>query len=807
MKKVLADHLQIWGFEDDYILFSDGSAGFGLELTPLDVTCLPSDQVNGLVARVAQFLNGLPQGIDLQWIQEITSGNLATIDSHEALAVPDASHMAQALCRARTERLRSLDSSGNLPKHGLKIFVRRPFSKPLIAKKSLFSKEQEFSQLTADTLTRELSATKLLVDDLTQSIGGLGLAPRRLKAAEVADLIYVQWNPRRSISLGGYDPEDIRSSLLFTDAVIDERGFSLADMHYRIVSLKLLPEQTFASMAAALRDLPFDSRLFVSVHVPDQQKELASLQTQRRLAFSMAYGKKSGVSDIESQSKFQDLETLLSEMIAQGEKVFHVSFNVVLRSTAIDDLDLQVAQTLSKVRELAGAEAMEESLAAFDIFSEFAVPNTRGKERMKRMKTTTLSDLLPLYGPWPGHERASILLRSRMGSLVKFDPFAADLTNYNHVVSGGSGSGKSFMTNILLLQMLKENPKIFIVDIGGSYMKMCSHLGGQYIPLGIADRVAVNPFDLLPGETVPSPHKIKFLTGLVELMTKEEGETRLPRLERAEIEEAICRVYESGHPPRISVLRDILLDHSDVSIRRFGRILSSWCGETPYGRFVDRPTTIEFERPIVAFDLKGMETYPDLQAVFLYIITDFIWREIQRDRQSKKFLVFDECWRLLENDAGSSFIAEVFRTFRKYFAGAIAISQNMDDFAKSKVAGAILSNSSVKWCLVQKGADQARLKEVLQLNDEEMRLVASLQQERGVYSEAFFMAQDQRSVVAIESTPLEYWIATTDPRDLAALEKSTKGLRLAAPTLEVLENLSRQYPRGVAQASTSQGIA
>jgi type IV secretory pathway VirB4 component len=314
--------------------------------------------------------------------------------------------------------------------------------------------------------------------------------------------------------------------------------------------------------------------------------------------------------------------------------------------------------------------------------------------------------------------------------------------------------------------------------------------------------MTVNPFDLAPGETTPSSDKIKFLTGLVELMTKEEGETRLPRLERAEIEEAISRTYETGKPARLSVLREILLANDDVTIRRYGRILTPWCGETPYGQFVDRDTTIEFHKPIVAFDLKGMETYPDLQSVCLFIITDFIWREIQKDRARKKFLVFDECWKLLENEAGASFIAEVFRTFRKYYASAIAISQNIDDFAKSKVAGAILSNSSIKWCLTQKGADQARLKEVLQLNDNEMALVASLHQERGLYSEAFLMAQDARAVVAIDSTPLEYWIATTDPRDLAVIEAEIA----KAPdqdSLAVLSTLAGRFPRGVV---VSQGV-
>ncbi len=176
---------------------------------------------------------------------------------------------------------------------------------------------------------------------------------------------------------------------------------------------------------------------------------------------------------------------------------------------------------------------------------------------------------------------------------------------------------------------------------------------------------------------------------------------------------------------------------------------------------------------------------------------ELLWREVQPQylRLQKKILIFDECWKLLENEAGSQFIAEVFRTFRKYRASVVAISQNMDDFAKSKVSQTILSNSSTKWILMQKGANQARLKEVLQLNDSEMDLISSLYQEPGVYSEAFLMADGQKTVVRIESTPLEYWIATTDARDAAALDNFEKENPNLTKT-EILHKMAQKFPSG-----------
>ncbi|MCX6126592.1 MAG: ATP-binding protein [Proteobacteria bacterium] len=755
-QQALAERLELWGFEEDVMIFSDGSFGFGMSVTPVDVAAWDDERINGYRTKIATFLNGLPDDLDVQFIQGIARGSKQIINAHSELRNPEVNETVIRLCDERTRRLRALDADGVIPRHDLTILFRRSPVSALVRKPKLFGRSKHFQSLTEERLNQEIAVTKQLREDMFRSISSLDFEPHLLSASEITEAVYRQWNPDRRVDKPDFTTDDIRAGLLFTDAFVSDRGFSLGGYHHRVLSLKLMPDCSYAAMAAQLRELPFDSKLFLTIHVPNQQKEIEALQTQRRLAFAMVHGKRSGVRDIESQAKLDDLETLLENMIAQGEKVFHVSLNILLRATSVDELERQVSSAMMTIRELGGAEGMEESLAAFDIFCGFAVPHGRAKERVRRMKTSNLADFLPLYGPWPGHKSPSILLRSRLGSLVGFDPFTRELTNANQIVSGGSGAGKSFMTNILLLHLLKERPRVFIIDIGGSYKKLC-----------------------------------------VELMAKEEGEQRLPKLERAVIEDAIQQVLSNGGgDARLSKLRDALLQHSDPQIARYGRILGPWCGDTSYGRFVDRPTTIKLESPIICFDLKGMEAYPDLQAVCLLLITDYVWREIQRDRGSKKVVVFDECWRLLENDAGAAFLGEVFRTFRKYYASAIAISQNIDDFAKSRIAGAIMPNSAVKWILRQKGADQDRLKSVLHLNDNEMTLIDSLHQERGVYSEAYLMAQDDRSVVVIESTPLEYWIATSDPRELAAIDAAVAA-EPEKSRLEIISGLAKKHSRGL----------
>lgn len=798
MSATLADYLQIWGFEQNFIIYSDGSIGFMLDSVPVDISTWSDDRINSFADSLSQFLNGLQPKIDIQFIQDIVPGNNKVIQAHKSLALNSNNQVAKTLCFERVDILSKVDEQGALPTHKLKIVVRKSLSQNILEKPRIFSKEKLFQDMAEVKLAREIDLAQRLKENLIQNLNLLGISSTEMTSDEIAEVLYRQWNPSRRIPFASYDPEEVRQTLIYSDVGIDLSGFVIGNTHFRILSIKNLPDQTFSAMAAQLRELPFKSRLLTTIHVPDQMKEIESLQTQRRVAYSMAVGKKSGVSDIESSAKYQDLETLLEEMIAQGQKVFHVSVTVILQSEIESELDEQVDLTLSKFREIGGAEALTETLASFDIFSQVALPNARCKERVKKIKTSNLCDLLPVYGPWPGHSKPSVLLKSRMGSLLSFNPFDSSLSNFNSLVSGASGSGKSAMTNLLLMQMIKENGKIFFIDIGGSYKKLTENLLGQYVELGVNDTLSVNPFDLGPNETKPSSQKIKFIVGLVELMTKEEGAERIPKLARAEIENAVQKVYELHRLPKLSHLQEILLNHSEKEIQTFGKILAPWCGETPFGKFIDRPTTIEFQKDIVAFDLKGLENYPDLQGVCLYIITDLVWREVQKDRSRMKFIVFDECWKLLRDEAGLVFIEEVFRTVRKYFCSATAISQDLTDFLNSSISSALLPNCSVKWILMQNQSDSSKMKEALGLNDNEIALISSLHQKKGEYSEAYLIAgSEHRTVAVIEPTPLELWIATTDPRDLSAIEE----LRKKEPTLsqlEILKKLSLQYPRGIA---------
>ena len=56
---------------------------------------------------------------------------------------------------------------------------------------------------------------------------------------------------------------------------------------------------------------------------------------------------------------------------------------------------------------------------------------------------------------------------------------------------GATGSGKSFTLNFLLVEALRYDPRVLILDLGGSYRWLTRFLGGRYL-------------ELSPGEAEPT---------------------------------------------------------------------------------------------------------------------------------------------------------------------------------------------------------------------------------------------------------------------------------------------------------------
>jgi hypothetical protein len=179
----------------------------------------------------------------------------------------------------------------------------------------------------------------------------------------------------------------------------------------------------------------------------------------------------------------------------------------------------------------------------------------------------------------------------------------------------------------------------------------------------------------------------------------------------------------------------------------------------------------------------------------LLILSGTIWDLVKRDPTEKKVIIFDEVWKLLKSKTAQELIEELYRTSRKYRASVVSISQSVEDFVTSPIASALVSNSSTKYLLRHLSGHKA-IADTFHLNSQELDLFHGLEMRRGEYSEVLVMAGEHHHFVSrVVLSPLEYWIATTHPPDLAFLALVTQDMPHASLS-DVLIECAYRAPNG-----------
>ena len=85
---------------------------------------------------------------------------------------------------------------------------------------------------------------------------------------------------------------------------------------------------------------------------------------------------------------------------------------------------------------------------------------------------------------------------SAYGLPTFFDIFhlSKDRTNHNMTVVGTSGSGKSFLLKLLMINEFARGTKLFLFDIENELQKLCERCGGEYIDL--SSKSLINPLQV-----------------------------------------------------------------------------------------------------------------------------------------------------------------------------------------------------------------------------------------------------------------------------------------------------------------------
>lgn len=818
----LCEELPFWEYDENVCILSDGSLSTAVEVTPLDIECFDNERINQLTLGLRSVVNSISENMTLQIHVQTGSDFGEILNKHKDLASSDNEFLSD-LDKKRCGLIQNEIEENLLLR--TKVYAVLHSLAPKVQKRLSLKTVKKFSDEFGTEYDQRKQELIESVDSLMSSLQAQGFQSKKLDQKMVLGILYKYLNPKRSQHIAQPNvfapPNDLmnnyevgtessisspRSQLVFGDLVLDQNDFILDQMKTRVLTLKTLPEMTIAGMMDGFLRFPFHYDLIFSIKVADQAAEMSRIQQKRRMAHSLSQTKGGQISDLESESRLSDTEALIRELIDTGQRIYIGELMLVLReendSPGLKRLNQKTREVLTQFKTLSGAEGIQETVGAWKIFKSNMPSAPIKLERGKRMKTNNLVDFLPLFGSRLGDEIPICLVHSRLGSLVSINPYDAGLSNYNSLVTGASGSGKSFFNNFLLLQQMARGVKVFVIDIGGSYRKLTELMKGQYFEIKLSDEYAINPFAIKDIKAGPSSEKVKALTSIIEQMVSETN-SKLSKFEKVLIEKAINQTYEnskiSGQAPILSDFEKVCKISDEPELQKIGKLLFSWIGDSPYGKLLDRRKEIEADSPIISFDLKGLSQYPDLQSVMILILTNFILDQVESDKKTSKRVLLDEAWELLQSQAAASFMEYAARTFRKTGSGITFITQGVEEIIKSPIGSAIMNNTATKVVMSQKG-DLKPLETALKLNPREASLIQSLEQRKGIFSEAFLIEGDHRQVIRIYPSPLEYWISTSDSKDNKYLAEILEG---GMSLSEAIKKAANEYPFGVAGAKVA----
>jgi type IV secretory pathway VirB4 component len=804
--------------KDDGVLWlKDGSASISFRLIPKNSLSFTEGDFEALRSGLTPLIDQIPQGAMLQvWLSRRRSCEqndhayqnwLALREqSSNVIAIPTAQRSLQ---EAR-ERLLTRDwENGSIFQTEIFITIRVPAEQrvkpqtsmgPLSHFKSKILRKSE-TRKSFEMIESELSSLKAQLQIQLETIG---FDVHELSVKEKWQILYGFFNPERKripeLENVGHSL-NLSDSLSSTDLMETKRGIQLGRTRIRIGSLKTYPESSQPAMLSGLTNESSEFDLIYTILALDGVKERERLSRKQRLATGMASG--NNVRDITAEAQLRDIEATLQAM-GGGEKLCAASLHLICREEALEtgDRSYSFEQLLSHAEGLGmGCQWFEETVAAFPVFFGTLPFAPTHLTRPKRLLSSNLSDMLPVYGIGAGHKEATILFetpyQSNMGfSLYEKSPSA------NAILIGSTGSGKSTLACGLILGMNagspKEAPSSFVIDVGNSFKRTVTYLGGASLDLSPEQGTCINPFDLEPGQRHPTPEKTKFLTALFDEILGDAG--NLSKLERALLETELLNFYQKEEVRTLSRFKTYLEKSAAPELKNFSKLLSLWCRPHPYGLLLDGETNVQLNAPHLHFELKGCQRYPDLLRVAMLVVMNLIWTEVKNRFPRRSLVVIDEAHTVIRSSGdgrtnlSARWVEDLFRQMRKFASSAIAISQTAKDLKNDEIGDGILANAPNRFILKQRG-DEATLKNDLKLNDKELSDVFGLTQVRGSFSEFYLHAESIRGVFRYCPTPHELWLSTTHPPD-QALFTETSSSHPDWDLPQLIDFLAEQYPEG-----------
>jgi conjugal transfer ATP-binding protein TraC len=822
-----------WELSDGVLVAESGVLEAGIEVRIPSTRLLDSAVAESMhLGWMATLRSALPQGERLRLYVEAAPISESVLSEYGGL-VGDAHPAAVELSRRKVESLLAFRKSGVLME--FRVYVLFTTRTRKRGKRKAFLKEEFAEYLKAAMATRQR---------LLSMLSRMGLRPRPMGSQDLFTLAYRYFNPHlRTLPVPKFVPtrlhlkrdvlernpsfadRTLRSQLVKSDMPLRSLQFlNFAEHYWSFLTMRKLPVgNTFTGMLDHLLRSPHTFWLVLDFFHNQQASMLRGLTTKaRRFSSAASDTTFSDYADASTRVGLEETDGAVMYANSTGSHFFDFGVSMVVLGGSREEVEVGVQHVMSEFSGVAGLEVVRESLGLLEQFVALSPGSGRNNETTFSLLDGNVAAFVPSHVAWSGSGRPVVGFWNQFDGFAGLDPFDPRSSNWNGIVVGGSGSGKTFFMQVYLSELLRQDADVIIVDRGYGYRHLVELFDGVLIPVEPQNGVSVNPFDLEPGVFFPDEGRKAFLAAVIKTMLGAKGGSgsgsqdgvidaaitqayaRATSQRRNKVSGEVETVFEGVRLSNFVHVLNTLEEVGDRSIsdieRRVAKQmvadLQGWTGDTALGSFIDRPTNVSSDAKVVYYETTGLEANPQLRAVGVLLIADLVWRRVQADPSRRKIVVFDEMWSLLKIPEAAAFVVELYRRFRRYNAAAYSVTQSLQDFLTPEARG-ILQNTNYHFLLRLAGEDDV-VREVFNLSDNALVAHRGLVSKRGSFSEflCWVRREDgvEGDVLVLRPIPYEYWLFTTHPSDM--LLRSEALSKFGFDLGKALEWLVVNFPKG-----------
>lgn len=533
--------------------------------------------------------------------------------------------------------------------------------------------------------------------------------------------------------------------------------FKLGDTYAHAMYLEKVPAYLSTSFLSDLSDVQCNMLISATSEIINQEKavkmvrnKLASIEAR-----ATAVTKRNGDDGVYTQLP-PDLErsqnaarSLLNDLTGRDQNLFYITFVIVVFSRSKEQLD----ENVRLVKEISGKHLCVVKPLKYQ--QEFALntalPLCRNDLFVERLYTTESASVFIPYNAQEISQKNAIFygLNQITKSMILLDRTTGD--NYNGLIFGYAGSGKSFIAKLEMISVLlnKPNAQVFVIDPQGEYFPLAGALNGQIIRLAPGSRVYVNPLDLDISqddeeEVDPITMKVDFILSMFDIIM---GKNRvLDAIYKGIIDKCIRKIYrpyidelnrtgKTCDVSRCPTLSDLYQELIMLKSEKYeAGQLADYLYQFAVGSFdtFAHRTNVETNSKFIVYDTKRLGT--GMKELGLHICTNDVWNRMIANSKKEIYTSFyiDEFHVLLESDSTTAFLRRVWKMARKWKGVPTGIMQNTEDLLKSADSRAIVNNTSMVIMLKAPLMDRQNLAELFNLSPAQLEFITESEPGHGL---------------------------------------------------------------------------